>query len=171
MDAKVLDFVEGDGLILAAPLIDDARLGEGAEGANFDTASRGRADGVDDNGEEGVFVRLMRQLRGDVNARQPAAVARMGVVPAHDGLWAMNGVAQELIFDHELIALFKSGHSSLRPLHWQRISVRDNKSVLLNTTLKHSHDFMRNRRTSMHGHFQKSHGGDVDTLEVARTET
>lgn len=60
------------------------------EGPDVDLA---RADGtnrVDDDGDEGLLVILVEHLGGHIDARQPAAVPRVTVVPADHVLLTAN---------------------------------------------------------------------------------
>ena len=69
----------------AAPSAD---LWVSSKGAYLDLAGRNGAVGVDHNGQEGVHVHLLSVLGAYIDARQPAAVARVAVVPAHNILMA-----------------------------------------------------------------------------------
>ena len=57
-------------------------LGVGPEGPQVDLPGRDGPHGVDDDRHERLLEVLVEQLRGDVYAGQPAAVAGVGVVPA-----------------------------------------------------------------------------------------
>ena len=59
-----------------------------SKGANLDLAGRNGAVGVNDDGQEGVHVHLLSVLGAHIDARQPAAIARVAVVPAHNILVA-----------------------------------------------------------------------------------
>lgn len=63
-----------------------------AEGVDDDLALDG-LDGVDDDGDSARGELLERLLSVDVDGRQPAAEAGVGVVPADDGLWSGGGVS------------------------------------------------------------------------------
>lgn len=41
-------------------------------------------EGVDDDGEPGLLELLVHLLRGAIDARQPAAIAWVAVIPAND---------------------------------------------------------------------------------------
>ena len=89
MDTKVLDLVKRDALVLALASVGwRVVLRVGAEGANVDLAGADGPVRVDDDGDKGLRVLLLRELGVDVDAAEPAPVARMGVVPADDGLWS-----------------------------------------------------------------------------------
>lgn len=56
-------------------------LREAAEGANLDATSRHGLLGVNDNSDPGILVILVLGLRVHINTREPAAVARVRVIP------------------------------------------------------------------------------------------
>lgn len=70
-------------------LIGATHLGIGSEGTDLDFASRHGAVRVNDDGEEGVKD-LVVELRRDVDAGEPAAVAWVRVIPADDILRAVD---------------------------------------------------------------------------------
>ena len=53
-----------------------------SEGPEVDLPSRHGSDGVYHNGHPGLLVLLIQHLSPHINAREPAAIARVAVVPA-----------------------------------------------------------------------------------------
>jgi len=83
MDAKVLNLIEGNRLVLGGHGVRRLVIGRVcAKSADFDFARSHGAHGIDNNGEEWVFVLLVHQLRVHVDPRQPASIARVTVIPA-----------------------------------------------------------------------------------------
>jgi hypothetical protein len=83
MDAKVLNLIEGNGLVFRGHGVWRLVIWRVcAKSADFDFARSHGAHGIDNNGEEWVFVLLVHQLRVHVDPRQPASVARVTVIPA-----------------------------------------------------------------------------------------
>lgn len=96
-----------------------------------------RKDAYDD-GNERILVFLARELSGNVDTRQPAAVSRMRVVPSHgvfvssnlinhvsgeDRIWYHKNdayFATEIhVLHHVLVRFVCSVDSGFRSLHWQ----------------------------------------------------
>merc|ERR1711939_9215 len=104
--AKVLDLRQWDRLVVrGAGAWRRIALGVRAERADVNAPSRDRTVRVNDDGEEWVFPGLVRHLGLNVDAREPAAVARVRVVPANDVLKAANLLRRLDVLDHELVRL------------------------------------------------------------------
>ena len=70
VDAKVLDLVEGDGLVFGGRVIGGlVALGVGAKSADVDFAGGNGAHRIDNDGHPGVLKLLVQHLSGNVNAR------------------------------------------------------------------------------------------------------
>jgi hypothetical protein len=113
VDTKVLDLAERDRLVLGrGHVLRRVVLGERAEGADVDLARGDGAVRVDHDRDERVLVLLVVDLRVDVDAGQPAAVARMRVVPP-DGVLQSSCLFQVSVVIVEVLprrdAPFRSG--------------------------------------------------------------
>ena len=82
------------------------------ECANLDLARRDRAVRVDDDRQERVLVLLLHHLRAAVDAGQPAAVARVAVVPAHHDLQPPRRLQSTTVLNH--IDAREAAHAGLR---------------------------------------------------------
>ena len=88
VDTEVLDLVERNGLVLGGPFVRRfISFGEGSEGSEIHFSGRNGPNRVHDDGHEWVLEVLVQHLCGDVDTREPTAVARVGVIPT-------NGVLQ-----------------------------------------------------------------------------
>lgn len=58
-------------------------LGVGSESTEAHFASRDGSDGINDDGYKGLLEVLVQHLRRDIDARQPAAVPGVAVVPSN----------------------------------------------------------------------------------------
>ena len=113
MRPEILDFVQRDGLIFVAAAAGWRLvvLRERAEGADLDFAGGDGPVGVDDDSQEGIHVGLLQHLRGDIDPGEPAAVARVAVIPP-DGVFHPPVLAAGLEILHDVFVGFGGGVDS-----------------------------------------------------------
>ena len=138
----------------------------GAEASNLDLASGHRAFGVDDNCDAGVLEFLHALLCVDVNAREPAAVPRVRVVPTTDVFRPVHQGRLVLMVQGKLVGLLASIHASLSAFHGQTEGVHHVHGVALGISLHEPHDFNVATALGMHHHFDQGDGTDLDFLEM-----
>jgi len=136
MEAELLGFLRRDHALAAFSasflylLYVAVRVG--TEAAYLNLARRHRALGIDDNGNERLLMSLVESLCADIDAREPAAVARVRVVPPADVLWALDALTGLNVLSHELIGLTASVDSRLRSHHRQRERVHHVEGIFSN---------------------------------------
>lgn len=146
-------------------------------------------DGIDDDGD-GSWGKLLEALLGvDVDAGQPAAETRVGVVPSNDGLGPMCKIVISIPAPKQgkdvtkLRCLPSCLSQHLHHLHleyrvdgldtdasttlWHGKHVNDTDSEVVDKLSQHqSHDFHRYTCPAMSQHLEEGKGGNVDGLGV-----
>lgn len=82
MYSKVFDFVQRNGLVLWDGII--WRLVSFwicSKGTNLDFSSRNSSCWINNNCKKGLLILLVKHLCGNINAREPASITRMRMVP------------------------------------------------------------------------------------------
>mmetsp|Transcript_46438 Transcript_46438/g.131312 ORF Transcript_46438/g.131312 Transcript_46438/m.131312 type:complete len:299 (-) Transcript_46438:207-1103(-) len=166
VDTEILDLVERDGLVLGWTLVRwHVALRVRAECTDVDLTRSAGANRIYDDGQEGLLVCLVGHLRLDVDAAQPAPIARVGVVPPAHVLLLPHLLTVLCEGHHELVGRRASVHSCLRALHRQRERVCDDEPAVRGHLSKHeAHDFVHlsqnsvARRSGVHHHLDEGHG-------------
>ncbi len=168
--AKVLGLVGGHGLVAGAGGAGrgggDVVLGVGAEGADLDLVGADGAVRVHDDGDEGVVERLLHGLGVDVDAAEPAAVARVAVVPAHGVLDAALAPREVEVLDEILVGVLLRVDAGLGAFDGEPERVRHHDRRAVHVALHETHHLERAARPGVHDHLDQRHGADAHRLEV-----
>src|ERR1700710_1526753 len=145
MRTEILNLCQRDRLIpIARPRIGGfVVLRIGSKSADLDLASRDRAVGVNDNSEERVRERLLRSLRADIDAAEPAAVARVAVVPSYRILELALVAAGLEVADHVFICFVLGIHAGFGAFDGQAEGGGYDYGVARDLALHEAHDFDR----------------------------
>lgn len=111
---------------------------------------------------------MLQLLGGDVDARQPAAVAWVGVVPADYVFLAGFVTALGEVLDEVLVGFALGVDAGLGALDGEAEGVGDDEGRAVDVALHDAHDLERAAGAGVHDHFDEGHGGDADGFEVVR---
>ena len=116
----------------------DVLIGISSEAPNLDLASAHRPLGVDHDCHPGALF-LEHALGGHVDAREPAAVSRVGMVPSHEILWPIHLLGVLQVSHHVLVGISTCVYTSLSGLARESKRVSDVKGVPFEAALKVAH--------------------------------
>lgn len=136
------------------------------EAADFDLSCGNRALGINHDGNRRVLNLLIILLCVDIDSRQPAAVARMRVVPSTNVLRPSDLFTLLHMREHIGVSVLARVDTSLRRLDGQRKCIHDVHSVADWVALHVAHNFDISTGTCVHYHLDQSHCGYFDFLKV-----
>lgn len=102
---------------------------ENSETAYFNLASRHGAFGIDDYGNEGLLILLVKCLGADINTGEPAAIARMRVIPTANILGSRYLFASTQMHTNEFISFTASVHTRLSTFNWESKAIHNVKCI------------------------------------------
>lgn len=95
MNAKILNLIHGNTLIFWQRTLLRPKTGrKSTKCPNIEFASANCSNWVNYNRNKGVLELLIQQLSANIDTRQPAAIAWMGVIPANYVLLTANTLGQ-----------------------------------------------------------------------------
>jgi len=117
-------------------------VGISPEAANLDLAGSHGSLWVNDNGEVRLeHVVLMQSLVVHVNSRQPAAVARVTVVPSSDAFLSIALVLSLDVVNHVLVGIVSRIDSRFSGFDGKSKGIHDHEGVSFALALEKAHDF------------------------------
>jgi len=146
----------------------DVLIRVGSEAPDFDFASTHGPLWVNDNGYPRSLL-LQHGLSSNINAREPAPVPGMRVVPADKVLRPIYLLWVVKVSHHVLIRISSCVHSSLSGFTRQSESISHVKGVPLETALKVAHNLDITTKLRVHHHFYQSCSWDFHFFEVEFT--
>ena len=136
--------------------------------ANFNFSSAHSTLRVNDDCDPRSLF-LEHWLGGHIYAREPTAVARMRVVPAHEVLGSVDLLRVLQMSDHVFVGVGASVYSGLCGFTGESEGVGDVEGVALEAALKVAHDLDVATKLGVHDHFDKGGGRYLYFFEVKLT--
>lgn len=137
-----------------------------SKASDFNLASRNSALRINDDCNRRILDHLHALLSLNVNARKPAAIARVRMVPANHVFGSFNHGRLLLVINLERSRIVVCADSCLCAHDWQTVDIHDVHRIADWISLHRSHHFNLAAALGMHGHLNQRHSGYLYLPEV-----